>query len=131
MTQRRRRYRDDEDDVPHPTASFTWGNILNLGGIPLLTAIAVFVGQWALTGDTVKRHGESIKEIVTSREEERKQREGMRVEFQASQKQLVDVLSKLETRLAVSEKQQETAGRQIEKIGDFLQRNTSQKVPVR
>jgi hypothetical protein len=121
MARRRRSYYEDER--PQPNATFTWGNLVNLGGIPLLTAAAVFVGQWALTGDTLKRHDASLKEIVVSREDEKKARDNVRTEFLASQSKLVDVLNKLDTRLSVSEKQQELAGRQIEKISDILQQN--------
>ncbi len=127
MPQRRRRYYEDEDH-PQPSPSFTWGAIVNLGGIPLITAVFIFVGQWFVTGDTLKRHEGSIKEIVTSREEEKKSREGMRTEFMASQTRLVEVLNKLDTRLSVSEKQQESSGRQIEKISDILQQT---QVPKR
>lgn len=104
-----------------PSPSFTWGAIVNLGGIPLITVVLGIVGGYYLLGDTVKRHDNSIKEIVTARDDERKSREAMRNEFLQSQARLVDVLSKLDTRLAVGEKQQETQGRQLEKINDLLQ----------
>lgn len=118
---RRRRVIYEDDDKAQPAASFTWGNLVNLGGIPLLTAVAVFIGQWALTGDTIKRHDESLKQIVISREDEKKSREAMRDNFMASQGKLIEVLGKLDTRLSVSEKQAEAVSKQVDKISDILQ----------
>lgn len=123
----RRRY----IDKPHPSASFTWGHLVTLGLVPVITGIIVITGQWAVTGDTLKRHDEAFKALAVKNDEDKKSREAMRETFNASQTKLIEVLGKLDTRLSVSEKQQEAAGRQIEKISDFLQRNTSQKVPIR
>ena len=118
MTRRRRH------EEPSPTASFTWGNIVNLGGIPFITAVFFFVGNWFVNGDTVKRHDIAIKEFVTTREEEKKAREGVRNEFLQSQSKLIEVLGRLDTRLSVGEKQTETIARQVEKLTDSLVRPT-------
>lgn len=120
-------------DRPHPTASFTWGNLINLAAIPLVTGTIFLIGWYFLSSDTLKRHDTAIEQIRTDNkadkeaavlkaEDEKRAREGVRNEFLASQRQLVDVLGKLDTRLSVGEKQQENMTRQIEKIGDLLQR---------
>lgn len=118
---RRRQSRYDDDDKPQPSPSFNWGQIVNIVAIPFVTAAVVFIGQWAITGDTMKRHDESIKQIVVSREDEKKSRESMRDNFMASQGKLIEVLGKLDTRLSVSEKQQEAVSKQVDKISDMLQ----------
>ena len=127
MPRRRRSHYDDDDVVPQPSPSFNWGQIVNIVAIPFVTAAVVFIGQWAITGDTMKRHDESIKQIIVSREDEKKSRESMRDNFMASQGKLIEVLGKLETRLSVSEKQQEAVTKQVDKISDILQRSPQRK----
>lgn len=115
---RRRKY---DDDKPHPSASFTWGHMVTLGLVPVITGAIVLVGQWAVTGDTLKRHDEAFKSLSLKNDEDKKSREEMRDKFMTSQARLIEVLGKLDTRLSVSEKQQEASSRQIEKISDQLQ----------
>lgn len=139
----------------HPTPSFTWGNLVNLAAIPLVTGAIMLIGWYFLSSDTLKRHDVAIDQIradakadreafrseakadrelfqaslKTDREtvaakveEEKRARVAVRDEFLTSQRTLTDVLGKLDTRLSVGEKQQDTMSRQIEKISDLLQR---------
>lgn len=96
-----------------PSPSFSWGSIVNLGGIPLITAVVVLAGTWAVNNSTTSRNEAEIKA-------EKAEREKMRENFFTSQNRLVDVLSKLESRMSVSEKQQELANRQLEKLNDMI-----------
>ncbi len=114
MATRRRSY-DRDDDRPHPSPSFSWGNIAILLVVPLLTALVVVIGQWAVQGDTTKRNVEEIKI-------EKAEREKMRETFMNSQTQLVNVLGKLDSRMSVTEKTQDAMTRQLEKFGDILLR---------
>lgn len=108
-------------DKPEPSASFTWGSIVNLGGIPLITAVFFVVGNYFVNGERLNKVETALKDVSTSREDERKSRENVRNEFLLSQAKLVEVLGRLDTRLSVSEKQQEVTSRQLEKINDLLQ----------
>lgn len=124
--------------VAYPSASFTWGNAINLAAIPLVTGGIMLIGWYYLSSATLTRHDAEIAQIrLDSKEEkaaaviqsaaDRKGREDVRNEFLASQRQLVDVLGKLDTRLSVGEKQQDTMSRQIEKLSDLLQRGPQAK----
>lgn len=118
---RRRRYHRDE---PQPTASFTWGNLVNLAAIPLVTAIIMLTGWYFLTSDTLKRHGDELKQVQGDKKEEREARDRVRNEFLDGQRKNNEALSKLDTRLAVAEKQQETANQLLGKLVDTIQRAT-------
>lgn len=98
---------------PQPATSFTWGSIINLGAIPLITAAVFFIGQWFVNKDTTARNETEIKA-------EKIEREKMRENFFTSQNQLIQVLNKLEARMSVSEKQQELTNRQLDKLGDLI-----------
>jgi len=91
--------------------------------IPFITAVVLFVGQWAVQGDTTKRNETQIAE-------DRKARETMRESFMDSQKKLVDVLGKIDTRLSVTEKAQENAVKQIDKLGDLVIKLSPSPQPV-
>lgn len=106
-------FRALEDKEPHPSPSFSWGAIVNLGGIPLITAMLVVAGTWAVMQSTVARNVEEIRA-------EKEQREKMRESFMASQGRLIEVLGKIDSRLSVTEKQQELGNRQLEKLNDVI-----------
>lgn len=110
MTRRVRR-----DAAPHPSPSFSWGNIVIVCLVPFLTALVVVVGQWAVQGDTTKRNVEEIKQ-------EKAEREKMREVFMSSQNRLVEVLGKLEGRMSVSEKQAEQITKQLDRLSDTILR---------
>lgn len=117
----RRRYHRDQ---PHPTASFTWGHLVNLAAIPLVTAIIMLTGWYFLTSDTLRRHSEELKQVQNDKKDEREARDRVRNEFLEGQRKNNEGLSKLDTRLAVAEKQQETANQLLGKLVDTIQRAT-------
>ena len=97
----------------HPSPFFSWGSIVNLGGVPLITAILIVAGSWAVNQNTTARNEAEIKS-------EKDQREKLRENFLSTQNQLIQVLGKIDTRLSVTEKQQEIANRQLEKLSDII-----------
>lgn len=48
---------------PHPSPSFTWGNLINLAAIPLVGAAFTLIGWYFLSSDTLKRHDDAIKQL--------------------------------------------------------------------
>lgn len=148
---RRRRpdyYEDDRDDDPRervvyrdrpgpvevaePVKSgFTLGNLVNLGGIPLITAIITVSGFYYVTSYRLDEQDRTVRSLSSKLEgagkvisdksaDELAQREKMRDAFLASQAKTTDGIAKLETRLAVAEKQQETANATLNKISETL-----------
>lgn len=109
---------------PKPSPSFSWGAIVNLGGIPLITAIIVLAGGYAVMQSTTTRNEAEIKSEKVERErvlkDEKSEREKMRDSFLATQGRLVEVLGKIDSRLSVTEKQQDLTNRQLEKINDVI-----------
>ncbi len=110
---------------------FTWSWLANLGGVPLLTVLFFGIGWYFTSGQTLRDHDIAIKQqqlesktdresLAAKVESEKTARENVRNEFLAAQRETVLVLGRLDTRLSVSEKQQDTTNRQLEKIGDLL-----------
>lgn len=119
----RRRYRT----VPQPIKSgFTVGNLVNLGAIPILTAMLTVIGFYYQTNTRLERYGEeivSIKKVVADKtNEDNVQREKVREAFLKSQDKTNDGISKLDTRLAIAETQQKIANDALAKINETLQR---------
>lgn len=50
--------------VIHDGAGFNWAWLAQVVTFPVLATGAALVAQWAVTGDTLKRHDESIKQIM-------------------------------------------------------------------
>lgn len=98
---------------PQPSPSFSWGSIINLGGTALILAVLSAAGTWAVIQSNTARNADEIKA-------EKEQREKMRESFMSTQNQLIQVLSKIDSRLSVTEKQQELANRQLEKLNDII-----------
>lgn len=134
-TQRRRRvvYREREPvEVAEPIKSgFTLGNLVNLGGIPLITAALTFAGFYYSTNFRLESYGEQIKTLNSKLEgaskvisdksvDDSAQREKIREAFLTSQTKTNEGIAKLDTRLAVAEKQQETANTALNKISETL-----------
>lgn len=112
--------------VDHNRGPFTVGSLVNLGGIPLITAFIMLVGWYFLTSDTLKRHDSELKNIRVETKEkiddDRRQRENARNEFLENQRKTTEILGKLDSRLAVSETKQEVANQTLSKIADELAR---------
>lgn len=137
-SRRRVVYRDREPvEVAEPVKSgFTLGNLVNLGGIPLITAALTFAGFYYGTNYRLETYGEQIKSINLKLEaagktisdkttDDAAQREKMRDAFLASQTKTNEGIAKLDTRLAVAEKQQETANAALTKISETLSKISS------
>ncbi len=119
-------------EVAEPVKSgFTIGNLVNLGGIPLITAVITVSGFYYVTNYRLEQQAESIKtlnlklesagKVVTDKAaDDTAQREKMRDAFLASQSKTNEGIAKLDTRLAVAEKQQETANAALTKISETL-----------
>lgn len=133
----RRRYYSPPVEVKEPVKSgFTPGNLLNLGAIPILTAILTGVGFYYSTNTKLERYGDDIKTINSKLEgasktiaekgaEDNTQREKIREAFLASQTKTNEGIAKLDTRLAVAEQQQKTANDALTKISETLQKISS------
>lgn len=107
---------------------FTLGSLLNLGGIPLITAGIMLIGWYFLTSDTLRRHEEQFKAVSVRTDQEKADREKIRNDFVANSQKTTEILGKLDTRLAISETKQETANQTLNKIADELVRlNRSKK----
>lgn len=132
-----RRRRSYPVDVKEPVRSgFTPGNLLNLGAIPLLTALLTGVGFYFSTNAKLERYADEIKiinqriettgKVVSDKTiEDAAQREKIRDAFLAAQTKTNEGIGKLDTRLAVAEKQQETANAALAKISDSLNKISS------
>ena len=119
-------------EVAEPVKSgFTLGWLVNLGGVPLITAALTFAGFYYSTNYRLETYGDQIKSINVKLENAGKtiadkttddtaQREKMRDAFLASQTKTNEGIAKLDTRLAVAEKQQETANTALNKIRETL-----------
>lgn len=126
--QRRRHYR--AVDVKEPVRSgFTMGNLVNLGAIPVITALLTVVGFYYQTNAKMERYGDeivSIKRVVAEKtNEDNTQREKVREAFLNSQKETNSGIAKLDTRLAVAETQQKVANDALTKISETLQKISS------
>ena len=132
-TKRRVVYREREPvEVAEPVKSgFTLGWLVNLGGVPLITAALTFAGFYYGTNYRLESYGEQIKAINVKLENASKvisdksnddttQREKIRESFLASQTKTNEGIAKLDTRLAVAEKQQETSNATLSKISETL-----------
>lgn len=110
---------------------FNLGTLINVGGIPVLSAGFIFIGFYFTTGDTLRQHEKSIAEMkqhaTDFSEKELKQREETRKLFSDAQQKNVELLSTMNTRLAVQETKQEAANQTLTKIADELARITSIK----
>lgn len=119
-------------EVAEPVKSgFTLGNLVNLGGIPLITAIITISGFYYVTNFKLESYGEQIKvlnnkielagkSITDKSTDDTAQREKIREAFLTSQTKTNEGIAKLDTRLAVAEKQQETANAALSKISETL-----------
>lgn len=124
---RRRAYVPPQDaKAPNP---FNLGTLINVGGIPILTIGFGLLAFYFTTGDTLKQHSSAIEKLQfdtkTTTEDERKQREQVRKEFLDSQSKNLEILGKLDTRLAVQETKQEAGNQTLAKIADQLARITA------
>lgn len=132
-TKRRVVYRDRTPvEVAEPVKSgFTLGWLVNLGGVPLITAALTFAGFYYGTNYRLESYGEQIKAINAKLEisskviadkssDDTAQREKIREAFLTSQTKTNEGIAKLDTRLAVAEKQQETANTALNKISETL-----------
>lgn len=127
-------YRDRPEpvEVAEPVKSgFTLGNLVNLGGIPLITAALTFAGFYYSTNFRLESYGEQIKTLNAKLEgaskvisdksvDDTAAREKIREAFLTSQTKTNEGIAKLDTRLAVAEKQQETANAALNKISETL-----------
>lgn len=109
------------------TASgFNLATLVQMAGIPVLSAGLGLVGWYYLTSDTLRRHDEAIKtiqiEAKASNDIETKSRDEARKVFLDNQLKTAEVLGQLNTRLAVSETKQEVANQTLSKIADQLSR---------
>jgi hypothetical protein len=132
-----RRGYDRPVEVKEPVKSgFTPGNLLNLGAIPLLTAMLTGIGFYFSTNAKLERYADEIKtinqrieqtgKVVESKTvEDTAQREKIRDAFLAAQTKTNEGIGKLDTRLAVAEKQQETANAALAKISESLNKISS------
>lgn len=119
-------------EVAEPVKSgFTIGNLVNLGGIPLITAVITVSGFYYVTNYKLETTAEQIKTINAKLESASKsielktsddtaQRDKIRETFLASQVKTTEGIAKLDTRLAVAEKQQETTNATLIKISETL-----------
>lgn len=124
-------------EVAEPVKSgFTIGNLVNLGGIPLITAVITISGFYYVTNFRLEANDQAIKTLTTKLEgagkvladktlDDTAQREKMRDAFLASQTKTNEGIAKLDTRLAVAEKQQETANAALNKISETLSKISS------
>ena len=107
--------------------------LINVGGIPLITAIFILVGFYFTTSGTLVKYGEDIKTLKstvdTKVEVDTTARAKIREDFLASQVKTAEGIAKLDTRLAVAEQQQKTSNETLTKISDTLTKITT--LPVR
>lgn len=94
--------------------------------LPLLTVGLNIVSDWILKGNKLEENTKAIASIekrsLTDRAEEQKKREEIRDQYFTYQQKTNEILSKLDTRLAVSETKQEVANQTLSKIVDQLSR---------
>lgn len=119
-------------EVAEPVKSgFTIGNLVNLGGIPLITAVITISGFYYVTNYKLETQDQAIKSLSVKLEAAGKtitdkssddtvQRDKIRETFLASQVKTTEGIAKLDTRLAVAEKQQENINLTLTKISDTL-----------
>lgn len=119
-------------EVAEPVKSgFTIGNLVNLGGIPLITAVITISGFYYVTNYKLETQDQAIKSLSVKLEaagktitdkssDDTMQRDKIRETFLASQVKTTEGIAKLDTRLAVAEKQQENINLTLTKISDTL-----------
>ena len=102
---------------------------IQVAAIPVITGIIILSGFYYVTGNTLTRHDQQLQLLQSAqakdKEEESKQREKTRAEYMAYQQKNTEILSKLDTRLAISETKQETANQTLAKIADELTKITA------
>ena len=122
MSPRRRTYKE-----PPPTVTF--GNLLNLFAIPLLTALIFGTGWYFVTSYRLNQSDVTVAEIkktvIDKTQEDATARAKIRDDFLASQMKTADGIAKLDTRLAVAETNQKIANDTLSKISDTLQKITT------
>jgi hypothetical protein len=112
-----------------PPSPFNLGTLINVGGIPLLTIGFGVLAFYFTTGATLTQHSAAIEklqiETKTTTDVDLKAKEELRKQFLEAQNKNLEILGKLDTRLAVAETKQETANQTLSKIADELSRITS------
>lgn len=136
MSRRRQRSYHIEAEVTAPAApppAPSWLSVL--GGVPiavLMTFLFSGVTFYSVTNYKLSQYDTEIAKLKTQHEQsgpavqarldaEATQRTAVRNEFLASQARTAEILSKMDSRLAVSETKQETANQTLNKIADQLQ----------
>lgn len=103
---------------------FNTATVVQVGLIPVLTVIFLAIGFYYTAGDTLRLHDTEIREIQKDRKKVlsdiTEKRENDRNTFLTYQQKTNEILSKLDTRLAVSETKQEVANQTLAKIADEL-----------
>lgn len=109
---------------PPPHSGFNLATLVQIGAIPVLTIVFYFVGNYFITGNTLSEHTKELASIEHQRQRDREDeqlvREKTRQQYMDYQQKTTDILSKLDTRLAVSETKQEVANQTLSKIADQL-----------
>lgn len=108
---------------------FNTATIVQVGLIPMLTVGFFSLGFYFTAGDTLRQHDKDIQAIQVDRAKVKatvdENREKDRNTFLIYQQKTNEILSKLDTRLAVSETKQETANQTLAKIADELSKIAS------
>ena len=111
--------------------SFTAAAWAQLLLVPLISGGIILAGFYYTTGDRLNQHEAAIAVIQKAEQKDRetadKRREEIRNEYFTYQQKTNEILSKLDTRLAISETKQETANQTLSKIADQLSKISSFK----
>ena len=103
---------------------FNCATVAQMALIPAVTGLIIMIGNYYTTGDTINRHSKEIETLQSINQKDKKEendaREKVRSEYLNYQQKTNEILSKLDTRLAVSETKQETANQTLNKIADTL-----------
>lgn len=109
-----------------PEAWFSRPQLVNLLFVPVITVVVGMTGWYFLTNDTLKRHETELGAIKAQFKEnsgeDRKSRDETRKAFMENQLAVANVLSKLESRMSVTEAKQDMANQSLQKIADELTR---------
>jgi len=126
--------------TPPYVPTFSVDRILSLTATPLIAGGIAAIGFYFTTNATIQQQAEQIKttvveieranakieavskNVIEKQEGDNQAREKIREAFLASQKETTTGISKLDTRLAVAETQQNVANNQLQKISETLDR---------
>jgi hypothetical protein len=111
--------------APQHPSPFNWATIVQMATIPLLTVAFYFTVNWAVTGDTLKRHDVEIAEEKIEREKlkasEDEKREALRKQLAEYADRTTQSVAALAQHAAVQDEKVGNINENLNKVVNSLQ----------